>query len=362
MRSRVLARSFALSTCLALGLVALAPTGCRSGKQSLEELTIPAEGVALRYQLVAGASYEGSIVRRETLAAREGRFNRNLSFSVQLIVSSVDETGTARVAATVSNIAIDWTVPGMPMSIDEFNANAKKVLEGVTIRFAVDPQGRVSDIPAAPPNLDEATIGVLDSVIDGLTSAFYVLPADPLTAGETWDDSITRGREGKLGKYVEETMHGSLAGLFEKQATKQKLASLRIEKDRNETTTTKSGSTSTRVRSTTAVFFDVDADYMTGITSKMTSTQGPNTTTVQFSATWTQSSEGGGAAVSEPAVVQKIGDPCNDDYVGPDECLDPCSSNYMGEEPCPAAGGETSTGEASSSGEAAEGETSTTTG
>lgn len=370
MRSRALVRSLALSTCVALGLIAIAPIGgCK--KQDMTALEVPADGLALQYQLAAGAAFDGDIQRHETIAAREGRFNRTLKFTVRLAVLAVDEAGSARVAATVSNIAIDWTIPGLPISMDEFNANAKKVLEGVTIRFNVDRQGRVSDIPAPPPSLDESTVSVLDSVIEGLTSAFYVLPEDPLTAGETWDDSDTRGREGKLGKYVEETTHGALVGLFEHAETKQKLAQLKIEQDRSETTTSKAGSTSTRVRSTTTVLFDIDADYMTEIDSTMTSTQGPNTTTVQFGATWTRQVGGATNVVSTElppdAKVQKISDPCNDDYVGPDDCLDPCNTNYMGEEPCPSAVGDSSGGESSeadSSGDAASstssGETSTT--
>lgn len=322
---------------LGLGL-GLAPTGC---KKDMEELTVPAEGIALRYDLTPGAAFEGHIDRNQTLGAGDSQFKQILKFSVKLSVLSVDEAGLARVAATVSNIQIDWNVPGMPMSLDEFNANAKKTLEGVTIRFNVDAQGKVSDVPAPPPNLDEITVGVLDSVIEGLTSAFYVLPQAPLTANASWDDADTRGREGKLGKYVEETTHGALVGLFEHTQTKQKLARLRIDQDRSETTTTKTGASSTRVRSKVSVEFDVDADYITRIESTLSATQGPNTTTTQFLATWTRSSAGAGAATSEPEPdpnagkqVQKIDDPCNDDYVGPQECLDPCSSNYMGEEAC----------------------------
>lgn len=333
--SRALVRSLAVSTCLALGLITLGPVGCR--KQDMKALEIPSEGLALHYTLVAGASYDGKVERRETIAARDGRFNRNLKFTVKLSVTAVDEAGNARVAATISNIAIDWTIPGIPMSMDEFNANAKKMLDNVTIRFNVDSHGRVSDIPAPPANLDEATVGVLDSLIEGLTSAFYLLPDKPMKAGETWDDSDSRGREGKLGKYVEETSHGALIGLFEQTEPKQRFAQLKIDQDRSETTTTKSGSTSTRVRSATTVHFDVDADYMTSIDSTMTSTQGPNTTTVQFKATWVQASKGSGAAPSGPEpVIQKISDPCDNDYVGPEDCVDPCNSNYMGEESCSA--------------------------
>lgn len=353
---RAQVRSLALSTCLALGLITLAPVGCEK-KQDMKALTVPSEGLSLRYELVAGASFDGTVERRETIAAREGRFNRTLKFTVKLSVLSVDDDGAARVAATVSNIVIDWNVPGMPISLDEFNANAKKMLEGVTIRFQVDPQGHVSDIPAPPPTLDEATVGVLDSVIEGLTSAFYVLPAEPLTEAKTWDDTDTRGRKDKLGKYVEETTHGALVGLFERSETNQKLAQLKIDQDRSETTTTKAGSTSTRVRSATTVLFDTEANYMTRIDSTMNSTQGPNTTTVQFVATWTQASKGGGAnaVTTEPEAteVQNISDPCSDDYVGPEDCLDPCNSNYMGEEPCPSspAPAESAAPETSSAGE-----------
>jgi hypothetical protein len=356
MRSSVL-RILAVSTCLALGLT-LAPLGC---KKDMTELQVPAEGLTLRYALQAGATFDGKVERQETLAARDGRFTRTLKFTVRLAVLSVDESGNAQVKATVSNIAIDWTIPDYPVSMDEFNANAKKILEGVGIPFTVDPQGRITEVPPPPAGLDEATVGVLDSVIEGLTSAFYVLPEDVLTAGETWDAEDTRGREGKLGKYVEETTHGALIGLFEKTETKQKLAQLQIDQDRNETTTTKSGSSSTRVRSKTTVLFDVDGDYITSIDSTMTSTQGPNTTTTDFLATWTQASAGGGAVAPTPQ-VQKISDPCSDDYVGPDDCLDPCNSNYMGEEPCPSAessgGGESTTGE-STTGESSD-ETSST--
>jgi hypothetical protein len=330
-------RSLALASCLALGL-GLAPTGCKKDRQALE---IPAEGLALRYSLTPGASFEGHIDRNQTLGAGEGQFRQVLKFGVTLQVLSVDEAGLARVAATVSGIQIDWNVPGMPMSLDEFNANAKKTLEGVTIRFNVDAQGHVSDVPAPPPELDEITVGVLDSVIEGLTSAFYVLPKDPLKADSKWDESDTRGREGKLGKYIEETTHGALVGLFQSEDGKQRLAQLRIDQDRNETTTTKTGASSTRVRSKVTVEFDVDADYITRIDNTQSSTQGPNTITTKFMATWTRKAAGAQAPTSEPETdpnagkqVQRIEDPCHDDYVGPSECLDPCHVNYMGEDAC----------------------------
>jgi hypothetical protein len=336
MRRPVL-RSLVLASCLALGL-GLAPTGCKKDMQALE---IPSEGLELRYALTPGASFEGHIDRNQTLGAGEGQFRQVLKFGVSLQVLSVDEAGLARVAATVSGIQIDWNVPGMPMSLDEFNANAKKTLEGVTIRFNVDAQGHVSDVPAPPPELDEITVSVLDSVIEGLTSAFYVLPKEPLKADSKWSESDTRGREGKLGKYVEESTKGALVGLFQSEDGKQRLAQLRIDQDRNETTTTKTGASSTRVRSKVSVEFDVDADYITRIDNTQSSTQGPNTTTTKFVATWSRKAAGAqapaGGTETDPNAgkqVQRIDDPCHDDYVGPNDCTDPCHTNYMGEEAC----------------------------
>jgi hypothetical protein len=80
---------------------------------------------------------------------------------------------------------------------------------------------------------------------------------------------------------------------------------------------------------------------MARLESKQTRTQGASVTTVEFEATWQRMSEGSAGAVTkdpEPEQdktnVQTISDPCDDNYVGPDDCLDPCNSNYMGEEAC----------------------------
>ncbi|MCA9685499.1 MAG: hypothetical protein KC457_25195, partial [Myxococcales bacterium] len=254
----------------------------------------------------------------------------------------VDESGAAKIAASVHPIEINWAMPtmSMPISMNEFNAQAKQKLEGVTIRFSVDPTGKVFDVPPSPPELDQASTAVLEGLIEGLTSAFFVVPDKRLTLGEGWENEDTRGREGKLGKYVVESTHGVLAGLYEHRESKQRLAKLTIDRDRTETTTTKDSSSETRVRETTNVLFDVDADYMTSIESTMTRTQGPNTTKVRFTADWTRSIAGNSQALppadekAQEQNTQNIADPCHDDYVGPNECGDPCSVNYMGEEAC----------------------------
>jgi hypothetical protein len=314
-------------------------SGC--GNSELTETTIPSDGVELRYALEPGATFEGQVRRRETISVRGQPMSRSINFTVQLVVTGVEDNGNAKVAATVNNIDLNWVVPGLPISMNEFNAKAKQRLEGVTIRFMVEPSGKVFDVPPTPPELDQAEVEVLESIIEGLTSAFFEVPEDRLTAAKGWESEDTRGREGKLGKFTKDTVRGTLAGMFEHRETKQQLAKLEIDGDKTETTTTKDGSSEIRTRSDTTVMWDVADHHMASISSKMTRSQGPSTTTVQFDASWTRSIAAATAATDKPAdkpngnaTVQSVSDPCNDDYVGPDECLDPCSVNYMGEEAC----------------------------
>jgi hypothetical protein len=335
-----------LSTLLLVGAV---PLGCANG--DLTETNIPADGIALSYDLQAGATFDGHVRRRETISVRGQPMSRSINFTVQLIVNGIDDAGNAKVSAKVHNIELNWVVPGLPISMNEFNAKAKARLEGVTIRFSVEPNGKVFDVPATPAELDQAEVEVLDSIIEGLTSAFFVVPEERLTATQGWDSEDTRGREGKLGKFTKEITRGSLAGTYEHRETKQQLAKLEIEGDKTETTTTKDGSSEIRTRSEITVMWDTKNHYMSSISSKMTRTQGASTTTVQFDADWTRSIAGAGAAATDTTEaesggpqtnVQTITDPCDDNYVGPDECLNPCSSNYMGDQACEeAAAGET---------------------
>lgn len=319
-----------------LGLALWAPVlGCDKG-DSLVETAFPEAGVGLRYDLQRGATFNGKVSRKEVVSSRGESMSRSISFTVQLTVLEVDAEGLAKVAATVGNIEINWNIPGLPISLKEFNDKAKQRLEGSTIRFNVAPNGKLSNIPPVPAELNEAEASVLDSVIDGLTSAFYEVPSTQLGAGETWDTSATRGREGKLGKYTAETVRGTLVGMFERPETQQQVAKLAIETDKTETTKTKDSSSEIRTRGEATVLFDTKASYMSAIDSKQTRSQGPTVTKVTFEATWTRTIAGSGGA-APPAVtpvVQHISDPCDNDYVGSEDCLDPCNSNYMGEQAC----------------------------
>jgi hypothetical protein len=324
--------------CLATALLVGSPLlGCGGGSD-LVETQVPGDGIELRYDLQPGSTFEGRIKRRETISMRGQPMSRSINFGVNLIVNSVDEAGNAKVAATVSGIDLNWVVPGLPVSMNEFNQRAKARLEGVTIRFSVDPTGKVFDVPPSPAELDEAEVGVLESVIEGLTSAFFVVPDKRLGLGEGWESTDTRGREGKLGKFTNDVVRGSLVGTFEHRETKQALAKLRIDGDKTETTTTKDGSSEIRTRSAITVLFDTQGHYMASIDSEMKRSQGASNTTVQFDAQWKYKSAAGSGAKAEGEAdktkVQVIADPCDDNYVGPDDCMDTCHVNYMGDEPC----------------------------
>ena len=343
--SSVARLSASLLTALVLSVGVPTLSGC--GNSDLTETEVPGGSVELRYALAPGQTYEGSIRRKETISMRGQPMNRSIEFRVQLVVESVGEDGSATVAATVSNIELNWVVPGLPISTAEFNRQSKARLEGVTIRFNVDARGGVSGIPPAPPELQPAEVGVLDSIIEGLTSGFFVVPEERLTIEQGWEQQDTRGREGKLGKYIVDDVKGRLIGAYDHKETGQKLIKLQIDGDKQETTTTKDGSSAVRTRSDVEVLWDIEANYLTMIDSTSTRTQGPNSTVVQAQAEWILSIAGASAAPSDqddsaPADTPPDGaehvvsgdDPCDEDYVGAGECLDPCSAMYMGEEAC----------------------------
>lgn len=336
-----------LSLALVLGLCApfaLSVGGCRKG--DLVETEVPAAGVELRYDLAPGATYEGSVDHRESTTVRGNTFNQTTSFTVQLVVQGLDEDGNALVAATISNIKVNLNMVDAPPALSaEVGERTKARLEGATIRFFVKPNGEVFEVPSPPPELPDADARVLQMILDGLVSAFYEVPPEPVTAAEGWTAEDTRGREGKLGKYVKETTNGQLTGMYKHQETGQTLAQLEVERDRIETNTTKDDSKEIRVRETTKLLFDVEDNYLSSIESKRVRTDGPNVVNIRLNADWTRSIAGqaGAAATVEPEPeperkTQAIADPCSDDYVGPDSCADPCSVNYIGEETCAESG------------------------
>jgi hypothetical protein len=353
---------FALGLGLALPVLT---TAC--GDKNLQETTVPAEGVTLRYALAPGAAFAGHVNQRESVQGGQVSMNRSLDFTVNLRVTGQKEDGSAQVEAVVSNLDITWALPpNMPYSVGEFIEGARKKIDGVTIRFVVTRDGQVEDMPPMPEGLDGQERLVLQAVLDGLASAFLVVPENALKQGEQWVDEGTRGRQGKLGKYSEWKTTSSFDGLFDKTDTSQKVAKLTIETNKTDTTTTKSGGHETNTRSKTTALFDIDADYLVSLTGTETKFDSGETTTRKFSTDWTRSSAG---ATPAPTEVQQIDDPCHPDYVGPGECKpagedgtevqqidDPCNPDYVGPGECKEGGDEGGAEGGEGEEEAAEGE------
>lgn len=343
------------------------PLGCSGGTpKTLEPTEVPGDGVELKYALSPGAVYEGEISRRESVQSSFGTMKRSLNFGVELEVLEVDKRGRAKVAATVKNLDIRWALPpDSPISVNELVDSATARLDGARIPFTVTEEGKVKDVPPMPEGLRPEEAAMLETVVDGLTSAFFLVPEKRLSSGESWKDQDTRGRKGKLGRFREISNTTTFDGLF-KDTERQDLvvAKLTIEGETNEITTTKAGGHAVDYTSKTTALFAVDGGYLTvleGIDNKF---DGPQTTTTKFKATWSRSA---GAATRPPAntpETQAIADPCDPDYVGPDDCVppgaetqaitDPCDPDYVGPDDCEPSESETDSDAAEASESASE--------
>lgn len=314
---------------LGLAVLATAPlvAACDSELTATE---VPADGVTLRYDLQPGAVYSGHVTQRETAGTAGQAVNRRLDFDVQIAVLEETEDGKFKVKAVVKNLNMEWALPPAAqtiMNVDDFVAGMTKRLEGVSIPFSVTPKGKVTDVPPLPPELNEQESLAANAVIDGLTRAFFVVPEESLQNGQTWTDEDTRGRKGKLGRYSEWTTTNKFEGLYEYKPTDGggggagTVAKLTIESDKTEVTTTKEGGHETKTRSKTEALFNLDGGYLAKVEATDTKYDGPEMTTVKFSANFKRAG-GGAAAPAAPAEpqTQAITDPCDADYVGGEEC------------------------------------------
>lgn len=376
MLKRLLRASLLVSALSLTGTVACSG----GGSKTLTPTETPADGVELKYALSPGAVYQGQVSRRESVQSSFGTMKRSLNFDVELTVLEVDKRGRAKVSAIVKNLDIRWALPpDSPISVNELVENATKNLNNATIPFTVTEEGKVKDVPPMPEGLRPEESAMLETVIDGLTSAFFLVPEKRLTSGESWKDEDTKGRKGKLGRYREISNETTFDGLF-KDIERQDLvvAKLTIQGETNEITTTKAGGHAVDYTSKTTALFAVDGGYLTLLEGVDNKFDGPQTTTTKFKATWSRAS-GSATTVPQPdpnTETQAITDPCDADYVGPDDCVpegaetqaitDPCDADYVGPDDCEPtdsasdsaseSAGDSATAEASESASASDGQ------
>ncbi len=323
-------RRLALGLTLGLALP-MAVSACTGGAK-MGELEVPAEGVALRYDLVPGSIFEGTIASKRSDGSVGGnQSTRKLDIKAELTVMGQREDGATQLDIVIKEIAVGWVVPNSPVNLESFVENAKTRLRGMKISMFLAPTGEVVEFPGVPDDLPQEDQFLMELVLDGIEQAFYPVPERPLKKGESWDDERERGRKGKLGRYYKETTTSTFEGLFAPDTPPPaRVARLDVDAERIETITTKEGGHETKYVDEKAIVFDIDANFLSSMEGKRTKYDGDAVSRMEFRASWRSTDK---AAVAQ-TVKQTIADPCSDDYVGGEDCTDPCSSNYLGEEAC----------------------------
>ncbi|MCA9662868.1 MAG: hypothetical protein KC486_31300 [Myxococcales bacterium] len=334
---------------VALVLAGATLSGCASGPK-MTKIEAPAEGLTLRYDLTPGQTYAGHVRRsehvRDTLSGTS--MTRSISFDINLVVAGPDaENGGHKVMARFSNVDLRWSLPpGTPFSIAEFTNSAKAALQGLEVDLSVDSNGKVLYVPPLPTNIDFFLTQVLQGVLDVLETAFLTVPERPLKIGESWSDEKKRGREGKLGLYMTGEVKTTVEGFFRTESGEE-VVRLAITDNERAVTTTKEGSHENKKEGKTTSHFSTSGDYLVSTKGEITEFDpGKSTTIVKLEVTWEKGQSLASVAAQAAAAseeTQSITDPCDDDYVGGEECVeggevqsitDPCDDDYVGAEEC----------------------------
>ncbi len=309
---------------LAVLLLCAAPS-LACGDKSMQKIESPASGVTLAYDLSPGQVYKGKVTSKQTVVTTNGgKVARGFSFDVTLAIRgpATNEHGGTLVTARYSNVDIRWGLPGnSPISLSELVGQATRQLQGLEVDFNVDETGKVLHMPELPSDMPEDLRYVLQEAIDTLETAFLPVPQRPLKVGDTWNDDKTRGRQGKLGRYLEARVNTKIDGFYRDSEANADVTKLTISESEKEVTTAKTGSHEVQKETTTTAFFAHGDRYLRSLVrDRKTFDPGNATIFAGLDVKWTKGPAPG--AVAPPAVkqVQDISDPCHPDYVGGDEC------------------------------------------
>ncbi|HET6581818.1 MAG TPA: hypothetical protein VFG69_00200 [Nannocystaceae bacterium] len=335
------ARGLALAT-IAVALAGAAPA-CRRA-EGMKKLEVPAGGILLAYDLTPGAIYDGHLRIGNTRQVEQvGNISQALECDVKLTVIGNDATRSgAQVRATLSNIDLQWGLPpSTPISPDEFLAQAIAQLQGMQVTFNVLPTGEITFMPVPPQDLSAELKELIYQVLRALEQGFLVVPKHRIDEGEAWTEHEKRGREGKLGRYIDGQVKTRVEGMFRDDERAEDVVRLVIEERRKETITTKDGAHTSESEGKSTALFSTKG-YLAQIDGEARDydpTQGMNFRKVR--ARWKKTAQGHDAP--QGPEVQTITDPCHPDYVGPQECTDgseaqtitdPCHADYVGTEVC----------------------------
>lgn len=317
-------RRRSLSSALVVALVLALPLGC-SGTRGMHVVEIPAEGITLAYDLVAGTVLDGHIMARESSGSAGRGGNRTAEFDVSMLIKGIDDSGSAAVKARVKNLQLDMSFGQMSDFVDAkaVISAAQRMVEGADIRFKVNAQGKVFDFPKASAvgDLDPMVQMALETVLDALEQSIYPVPQRALTVGATWEDQDVQGRKGKLGRFRETTTTTSFNGVFRPKDADDgvRFAMLEREDNTSTVTTTKEGGHEVSHRESFDIMFDINGGFVRKVRAVGTEVDGPATTTTRFEARWSKRT----TKVTKTPIstsTQKITDPCDPNYVGAELC------------------------------------------
>lgn len=312
----------------AAALLSLAPA-C-GDKQNLQKIEAPAAGVTLSYDLTPGQVYRGNVTHSEKVQSADvgGSYNRSYSFAVDLSILGPDEQhGGQLVMARFKDIKVNWTLPrAFPISLNEFIDKVVAQLKNSEVTFAVDETGKVLFMPELPEDMSTEMRLIVQGALDALETAFLPVPARPLKPGDTWKDQRKRGREGKLGRFVDAEVTTKVEGFYRAgERGDEEVTRLDITEAETETVTTKAGAHKVTKDSQTKALFAHAKKYLVKLDRSGTSLDpGVSTTFTTLVVRWTKDAAKSTPAPASPTgpikQTQSIDDPCHPDYVGGEEC------------------------------------------
>lgn len=296
------------------------------GDKNMQKIEAPGSGVTLAYDLSPGQIYKGKVISKETVVGTSSnKIARGFSFDVTLSVRGPDAAhGGTKVTARYSNVDIRWGLPGAsPISITALVNKATSQLQGLEVDFNVDESGKILYMPELPEDLPDDLRAVLQEALDTLETAFLSVPQRPLKIADTWKDDKTRGRKGKLGRYLEAVVTTKVDGFFRETASNTDLTKLTISETEKEVTTAKTGSHEVTKETTTTAYFAHGDRYLHKLVrDRRVFDPGNSTTFAGLDVTWSKSTAAPVAPAAANAIkqTQDISDPCHPDYVGGEDC------------------------------------------
>jgi hypothetical protein len=335
------ARFERLAAALLAAVFVAATPACGGANKGMRKVDVPAGGITLAYDLTPGASYQGHVRIGNTQQVEGvGNISQSLECDVRLMVLGEDPArGGAQMRATFANIDLAWALPpSAPFSVDEFAKQAVAQLQGMQVTFNVLPTGEITYMPVPPQELPAELKELIYQVVRALEQGFLVVPKHKIDEGETWTEKERRGREGKLGRFVDGKVTTKVEGMFRHEERPEDMVRLVIDQKKKETITTQDGARTNEIEGKSTALFSTQG-YLAevdGETREYDPKQGMNFRKVRVQ--WKKTAKGKEATPGGD--VQAIGDPCHPDYVGPAECSetqaigDPCHPDYVGEAAC----------------------------